>query len=312
MKHTILTCAAAALVALPIFADDKAQSSSTSSSVITNADGTATITIDVNGKKETKTFKLGGGDPVRVEIKDGVVVADGGKKEKVTFLGVAPGPVSDDLRAQLPLKAGEGIKVNHVAEDSPAAKAGIQEHDILTRLDDQILVEPQQLKTLVKMRKPGDEVKLSLLRKGEQKEVKVVLSETEEKPFDGSPFNMQMHGFGDLQKQLEDMKGKLPGGVFHRKGIVIGPDGKTHTFDGDDMDEIIEAARKQLESAGMTKDQIESIMRSMKGAIKGSAKELKDVLKGGTKDLHELFGKDKDKKDAAEEKKGAAEEKKDK
>ena len=118
MKHTILTCAAAALVALPIFADDKAQSSSTSSSVITNADGTATITIDVNGKKETKTFKLGGGDPVRVEIKDGVVVADSGKKEKVTFLGVAPGPVSDDLRAQLPLKAGEGIKVNHVDQKS--------------------------------------------------------------------------------------------------------------------------------------------------------------------------------------------------
>lgn len=276
MKRTIFNCAAAALIALPILAEEK---QSTSSSVITSADGTATITIDVNGKKETKTFKLGDGGQDRIDLKDGKVVGEPGKK--VTYIGIAPGAVGDDLRAHLPLKDGEGIKVNHVAEGSPAAKAGIQEHDILLRLDDQILVEPEQLRALVKMRKPGDEVKVNLMRKGEQKEVKVVLAESEERP---TPQNMFRLKGGDLLKQMEGL-GKKPGALFQHKGIVIGPDGKTHTFDSGDLGDVAEATRKLMESANMSKEQIESVLGAIKGAAKGAIKE--------PKELHELF-KDKD------------------
>lgn len=301
MKRTILTCAAAALVALPVFAEEKQQSSS-SSTVITNSDGEATVTIDVNGKKETKTFKLGEGGPTKIEVKNGVVTSSN-KKEKVTYLGVAPGEVSDDLRAHLPLKNGEGISVTHVAEGGPAAKAGIQEHDILLRLDDQILVEPSQLKTLVKMKKPGDEVTLKILRKGEQKDVKVSLSEIEEREVAASPFGadptMKL-----LQKQMmEQMKGRMPGGVFHSKGIVIGPNGKTHTFDGGNLKDIVETARKQLEDSGLSKEQVESIVKSLGGAMKDAAKD------PAMKDLSELFGKggkegkDEGKKDGENEKK---------
>ena len=52
MKRTILACA---LASLPLFAEVTTKSST----VVTNVDGTGTITIDVDGKKETKTFKLG-------------------------------------------------------------------------------------------------------------------------------------------------------------------------------------------------------------------------------------------------------------
>ncbi len=269
MKRTILTCAATALIAIPTFAEDKpAQSSSSSSSVITNADGTATITIDVNGKKETKTFKLGdGGGTVFLESKDGEPAKLPGKREKITYIGIAPGAVSEEVRAQLPLKPGEGITVNHVAEDSPAGKAGIQEHDILLRLDDQILVDPEQLRTLVKMRKPGDEVKLSILRKGEQKEVKVILSETEEHRTE-RPFNKRFGNFEDIQSKIEEIKGKLPGAIFQRKGIIIGADGKSHTFEGGNLEGIVEMTRKQLEGAGLGKDEIEKILKSVKDAVK--------------------------------------------
>ena len=267
MKRTILTCAATALIALPTFAEEKTAQSS-SSTVITNADGTATITIDVNGKKETKTFKLGdGGGTVFLESKTGEPTKLPGKREKITYIGIAPGPVSEEIRAQLPLKPGEGIKVNHVAEDSPAGKAGIQEHDILLRLDEQILVEPEQLRALVKMKKPGDEVKLSILRKGEQKEVKVVLSETEEHRAE-RPFNKRFGNFEDLQSKIEEMKGKLPGAIFQRKGIVIGADGKSHTFEGGNLEGIVEMTRKQLEGAGLGKDEIEKILKSVKEATK--------------------------------------------
>ncbi len=39
----------------------KPSSASASTSVVTSSDGTATVTIDINGKKETRTFKLGDG-----------------------------------------------------------------------------------------------------------------------------------------------------------------------------------------------------------------------------------------------------------
>src|SRR4051794_21394431 len=43
--------------------------SSASSSVITNSDGTATVTIEVNGKKETRSFKLGE-EPFSLKLQD--------------------------------------------------------------------------------------------------------------------------------------------------------------------------------------------------------------------------------------------------
>lgn len=311
MKKLILNCAIAALIALPVLAEDKQSGSSSSSSIVTAADGTATITIDVNGKKETKTFKLGGGGPTRIEVRDGKVITGDDKAEKVTYIGIAPGPVGDEVRAQLPLKDGEGIKVNHVVEDSPAAKAGVQEHDILTKLDDQILVEPEQLRSLVKMKKPGDEVKLTLLRKGEQKEIKVVLGESEERAIDRAFAGLAGMRGDALQKRLDDIKNKMPGGVFQRKGFVIGPDGKTHSFDGGSLDDIVESTRKMMEDAKIPKEQIESIMETLKGASKGA---IKDAIKE-SKDLRELFGKEKNKdgkaeKDAPIEKDGKAEEKK--
>ena len=252
MKHTILACA---LASLPLFAEQNTQSST----IVTNVDGTGTITIDVDGKKETKTFRLG-------DSRKGEAPA---KLEKITYLGVAPGPVSDDLRAQLPLKAGEGIKVNHVAEGSPASSAGIQEHDILLRLNDQILVEPQQLKTLVKMHKPGDEVRITLLRKGEQKELKAVLAETEERP--------QMENPWEMGRPFKDWKGGSMPFLLQRKGMVIGPDGKSHTFDGGNLDEILDATRKQLEKSGLPKEQLQSILETLENAVKDGKKAFKDI-----------------------------------
>lgn len=252
MKRTILACT---LASLPLFAEVTSQSST----VVTNVDGTGTITIDVDGKKETKTFKLGDSTKSDSPI----------KLQKVTFLGVAPGPLSDDLRAHLPLKAGEGIKVNHVAEGSPAASAGIQEHDILLRLDDQILVEPQQLKTLVKMHKPGDEVRVTLLRKGEQKELKAVLAETEERP--------QLENLWEPGRPFREWKGGTVPFLLQQKGIVIGPDGKSHTFDGANLDEILESTRKQLEKSGLPKEQLQSILETLRNTMKDGKKMLKEL-----------------------------------
>ena len=96
------------------------------------------------------------------------------EKEKVTFLGVETGPVSRALAAQLGLARETGLVVTRVSENSPAA-AVLQEDDVLTKFDDQVLVNQQQLGVLVRAKKDGDEVRLTVVRGGQETTVRARL-----------------------------------------------------------------------------------------------------------------------------------------
>ena len=102
----------------------------------------------------------------------------GGEMETVTFLGVEASPVSPTLVAQLSLPEGSGLVVNQVLPKSPAASV-LKPHDILLKIDDQILIEQRQLAVLVRNHKEGDEVTLTLLRGGKQVTAKVKLAKHE-------------------------------------------------------------------------------------------------------------------------------------
>jgi hypothetical protein len=101
-----------------------------------------------------------------------------GEMENVTFLGVETASVSPTLVAQLGLTEGSGLVVNHVVPDSPAAGV-LKQHDILLKLDDQLLIEQRQLAVLVRNHKEGDEVTLTFLRGGKQTTAKVKLAKHE-------------------------------------------------------------------------------------------------------------------------------------
>jgi hypothetical protein len=97
--------------------------------------------------------------------------------EKAAFLGVSVANVSPELREQLKLQRGVGLVVNHVEAGSPAEAAGVKRFDVLQRLDDQILVEPRQLSVLIRLRKAGDDVKLTLVRQAQPVTVTAKLAE---------------------------------------------------------------------------------------------------------------------------------------
>jgi hypothetical protein len=102
-----------------------------------------------------------------------------GELVKVTFLGVETQPVDPTLTAQLSLPKGAGLIVRHLAPDSPAANA-LQTHDVLVKIDDQLLIEPRQFSVLVRNHQPGDEVTLSYVRAGKPGTVKVKLGQHEQ------------------------------------------------------------------------------------------------------------------------------------
>jgi serine protease Do len=100
------------------------------------------------------------------------------EKEKVTFLGVETAPVNRTLAAQLGIPRDTGLVVVHVSEKSPAADV-LKEDDVLTKLDDQLLVNQQQLGVLVRAKKEGDEVRLTVVRGGKETTVKAKLGSHE-------------------------------------------------------------------------------------------------------------------------------------
>ena len=103
--------------------------------------------------------------------------AGGGKNRVPTmmWLGVAISEAPLEISAHLPIEPGTGLVVGEVIAGSPAAIAGLQRNDVLARLNDQTLVTPKQLQTLVMHRKAGDQVEVTFFRKGEKRRVVAVL-----------------------------------------------------------------------------------------------------------------------------------------
>lgn len=91
----------------------------------------------------------------------------------VNVLPLTPSFRERDLGTDLP--EGVGIVVGFVDPKGPAVGL-IQEKDVLTRLDDQVLVNPEQFRTLVRNRKPGQAVKLVRVRGAEVESVEVALA----------------------------------------------------------------------------------------------------------------------------------------
>lgn len=131
--------------------------------------------------------------------------------EKVAYLGVETMPVDPTVAAQLGLAKGTGVVIRRVAEGSPAAGL-LQEHDILTKLDDQILVNMPQLTVLVRNHKAGDEVKLTYIRGGKESTAKAKLGEREvpKLAWDAAPGERVMQIFGHAEPGAGGFSRALP------------------------------------------------------------------------------------------------------
>jgi serine protease Do len=61
-------------------------------------------------------------------------------------------------------KAENGVKVNDVTKESAAQKIGLKEGDIITKIDDQKISDPDELSTTIRKHKPGDKVNVTYIR----------------------------------------------------------------------------------------------------------------------------------------------------
>jgi hypothetical protein len=165
-------------------------------------------------------------------------------KVPVIFLGVETSEIPSVLCEQMNLPKGFGLVVDYVVPDGPAAAAGVQQNDILKMLNEQILINPSQLRKLLQSFQDGQTVTLTLIRKGQEQKVSVKLAKKEvpkrhamHSGHDWNPdfdfdFDFDEDGFrfnnvdfgnvdlGNLKERLQDLKRQLKEQIGDQKGVI--------------------------------------------------------------------------------------------
>src|SRR5437016_7124976 len=192
-----------------------------------------------------------------------------GPKVPVTYLGVETSQVPDVVSEQLGLAKGLGLVVEYVVPNSPAASAGIQQNDILKMLNDQILIEPSQLRKLLQTFSDGTDVTLTILRKGQEQKITVKLAKKEMPqrhsmmPGENHDVHWDFDETGDLGEQMQELKEQLQEQLGDaQRGIIRGAVIKAH-----------EAARRSREDARRAAREIR-ILSSDNGALKATRIDL--------------------------------------
>jgi S1-C subfamily serine protease len=93
------------------------------------------------------------------------------------WLGVAVAAINPQIAQEIPgAKVGAGLVVLEVVANSPAERAGLQSEDILLSLDGKTLSEPRDLILLLNQKRPGQRVRVRILRGGKTRDLDLVLS----------------------------------------------------------------------------------------------------------------------------------------
>jgi serine protease Do len=93
------------------------------------------------------------------------------------WLGVEIGEVTAEKAKDLKLSAVRGVIVDGVEPDSPAAKAGIKEKDVITQYDGQPVEGAVQFRRLIRETPPGRTITLEISRGGSLQNISVELGD---------------------------------------------------------------------------------------------------------------------------------------
>jgi serine protease Do len=96
------------------------------------------------------------------------------------WLGVGIQEVTAELAAKFRVKEADGVLVNDVFDNEPAARAGLKPGDIIAKVDGRRIESPSGLSRAVVGLTPGTNVELEIIRNGERQHLMVELGERKE------------------------------------------------------------------------------------------------------------------------------------
>ena len=119
-----------------------------------------------------------------------------------SWLGITYIPLTPAVARSRNLSTTSGALVVFVTPSSPAAKAGLQEGDIITAIGQSKVDDTTSILDLIKGKKPGDRVEVTYLRSDSEQTTEVVLGRSPAlptAPSDRSPFDRLRRFITDVQ-----------------------------------------------------------------------------------------------------------------
>jgi serine protease Do len=194
------------------------------------------------------------------------------------WFGVKIQSVTEDIAESVGVSANTGALVASVTPEGPAAKAGIEPGDVVTRFDGKDVSSMRGLPRIVSQTPIGKQVDVEVLRKGQKKTFKVVIGRLQEDADTDAPKATGEPGtagpgtvlIGMTLKPLSDELRKQFGIDGKTKGVVItevdpaSPAGEKGIKPGE---VIVEAAQETVATVEDVAKAIEKVRKSGRKAI---------------------------------------------
>ncbi|MEE8342115.1 MAG: PDZ domain-containing protein [Candidatus Neomarinimicrobiota bacterium] len=135
--------------------------------------------------------------------------------EKAGFLGIQLQDLSEQLSDHFKVKDGNGVLISEVVKDSPAEKAGLKAGDIIIKVDDDVIENAGDLRSVIRSYKPEEKVSISVIRDGKKKKLNATLGETEQEyfhnfgNFEGFEFPEFQFDQQEFEEKMEEMQEQL-------------------------------------------------------------------------------------------------------
>jgi serine protease Do len=191
------------------------------------------------------------------------------------WLGVQVQPITTEIADGLSLDKTAGALVAHPQDNSPAAKAGIRDGDVILALDGKDVQDPNDLATRIANYASGTEVTLSVWRDGEEKDVQVTLAtppEKDKQAADAPATNVKPSALGEFGLSVSPSKNDV--------GVVIAkvdPNGKAADGGIQEGDVIISVDNKKVSSPNDVEKQVDAARQSGLKAVLLQVKSGNDI-----------------------------------
>jgi serine protease Do len=204
-------------------------------------------------------------------------------RTKRGWLGVRIQVVTPDIAESLNFGAPRGALIASITPEGPAAKAGMEAGDIVLQFDGKPIEDMRRLPRIVAETPVGKEASIQVWRKGETKNLKVMVAELEEAEKEGlipgsgneeegeaapTPAEATAHGLslatltGDLRAQYEI--GEETNGVLI---TAVDEDSAAAERDLREGDVIVSANQVELKAPADFKAQIEAVLKTGRKSI---------------------------------------------
>ncbi len=166
-----------------------------------------------------------------------------------SYLGVQPEEINKENMSRYGLqREPRGVGVARVIENSPAARAGVRENDVILRFDGETVTSVRKLNRLIGEVAPDHTARMTISRGGAEQEISVTL---------GTRKNFTQNFEGMLAPRAEALRGQSD--AMRRQGEALRRQGEKFKQQGEEMRRQGDNARRQMEgllreSPGLFKD----------------------------------------------------------